>query len=347
MNRYASNISCFVEANAILDSNPILNIGAFIAVEDIMRGLPKGNIDHNGIIFFYIFFKGKKCISKTEFQNGLMIEGILIWAKIPPNQLEKFVSSYNLNAPGVLTKKQKEPIADKVDELLRNQQYKLAADYIINFDLIEEFDISSLCQTLIKRDLAHVALNLAEKGGDLELIKETIQKLNYHKDSKIATNAIKKHKFDPKDFKRLLDHQVFGMIRSFVKRHGWMKAEEIALQNGRSAVNTLVKVLTKNKQYPEAYSVVQRHSELIDNHILGLLKGKCKNPGEAVENKLTKDNYFGPTEVFMNGEKEEDYLLMKDFGFNEEDLYFVHKNGKDLDFTIDHFLKAKRVLIIY
>lgn len=124
-----------------------------------------------------------------------------------------------------------------------------------------------------------------------------------------------------------------------------MKAEEIAVQNGKSSINVLVKVLNKNKSYSEAWSVVQRHSEVMQNYIVRNLEKKCKNP-DFVENKLLKDDYYGPTEVFMDEEgkeKEEDYLTMMMFGFEKDDVYFVGGDGEDLKFTCEHFLNAKHV----
>ena len=70
-------------------------------------------------------------------------------------------------------------------------------------------------------------------------------------------------------------------MRSFIKRHDWMKAETIALQRydfygDKAAMTTFVKVLIKNKQYDEAYSVVQRHGEKIQEYVVRQLKNKAK-----------------------------------------------------------------------
>lgn len=112
MEKFATKISCFIEANCDLDSNPIHNIGAYIAIEEILRGLPKGNVD----------LMGKKSISRHEFLEKLRLEATLLWSKIPTNQLEKFTEAFNLRVEGALTQKQLDPIADKVEQLLRAQK---------------------------------------------------------------------------------------------------------------------------------------------------------------------------------------------------------------------------------
>jgi hypothetical protein len=123
-----------------------------------------------------------------------------------------------------------------------------------------------------------------------------------------------------------------------------MKSEEIALQRRKcnQAINILVKILTKNKMYNEAWSVAQRHSEKVSDHTINALRNKCDNP-TLVQNTLFTDDIWGPSEVPLKGADPETFLTLSDLGFEEKDVHFIDGPSEELTSTIDHFLNAKMV----
>jgi hypothetical protein len=164
---------------------------------------------------------------------------------------------------------------------------------------------------LINRESAELAIRIVQTLEDKKPLKGIISRLDLFKYNALASSTIKSNGLDPNDFPKILSHQVYGALRSFVKRHDWYKTEEVALQRynfykDKQAMTVFVKVLIKNKQYDEAYSVVQRHSDKIQDYVIRQLKSKAK-PKKQLNNIIWSSDLWGPSEVGMKGEKEKNY----------------------------------------
>ena len=169
-----------------------------------------------------------------------------------------------------------------------------------------------------------------------------VEKLDPRKYNTQASNLIKKFKLNPDNFPKLIEHQRYGAIRSFVTRHDWMKAEEIS-KKYPGGLNLLVNVLVKGQQYEEAISVAQRHSLEIPEHLRQIINQKCPFPKPKI-NKLLEDDYFGPTEVFLHGHNVDEYLTLGQFGVEEKDVLFITKESDEhFEKSIKHFLEVEMV----
>ena len=215
----------------------------------------------------------------------------------------------------------------------------------------EHFDCRKLASQLINRDKPDLAIALVSKLEDKEDLKNIIGRLDFFKHNALASSAIKSNGLDPLDFPKLISHQVYGALRSFVKRHDWYKAEEIALQryqfyNDKSSFTTFVKVLIKNKMYDEAYSVVDRHDEKVADYVKRQLRNKAQMR-DSLENPLWPTDLWGPTEVGLRDENIEEYLTLEDLGVKEEDVLFIDDDSTpEFKKAVDHLLSAKMVSLV-
>ena len=334
--KFADTASQFVEAAGIHDINPVPCIGLFFTLNNAKKSLLREEelrAPENSE-------KAKNSLSREAFTSELRRVGLEMWHEVHNNLMSNFATAFSLTD---LTEEEKRPIAKKAHKYLKNQMYKQAGNLILTFNLTNDFDIKFVAETLCRRDFAELGIKLAEMTQNKDLLKSIVKKLNAFKYGKLASSIINKYEFDQNEFPALLNHQRFGYLRSFVKRHNWMKAEEMALQAGKGAVNVLVKVLIKNKQFSEALSICQRHSELVEDYLVQEIGRKCKHP-KFVQNELRRKDYFGPTEVSLLGEDEGAFLVLGDFGFDESNVLFVDDDQSDgFKEMTEAFLAAKTV----
>ena len=64
-------------------------------------------------------------------------------------------------------------------------------------------------------------------GEHKERVTRLVHLLDPREYNSIASTLIKKHELDHRQFTKLIAHQVYNHIRSFLIRTDWMKAEEI------------------------------------------------------------------------------------------------------------------------
>lgn len=290
--------------------------------------------------------------TKEEFLKWCHKAGSTGWKAINPNYIERYISGYKLSHEKAFSKSQKNEVAKSINGLIKSQEYVRAAKYIDAFEMNDHFDCVRIAGQLINRDNAELAVKLVSRIEDKSAMKEIISRLDFFKYNALASSAIKSNGLNPHDFPKLLSHQVYGALRSFVKRHDWFKAEEIALQryhfyHDKSAFTTFVKVLIKNKQFDEAYSVIQRHGDKVQEYVIRQLKGKAK-PKNRLDNILWETDLWGPTEVGLKGEKIEEYLTLEDLGVKKSDVYFIDDDStKEFKAACEHLLAAKMVIFFF
>ena len=287
-----------------------------------------------------------------QFKRNLQISGIKYWKGISTLYIERYIESFFLFEKNLFSTEEKQDVNETIQLLIQSQEYVRAAKYIHSFGLNEEHDCRKLASQLISRDSAELAVKLVSALENKTALSEIIGKLDYFKYNNLASAAIKSNKLNHQDFPKLISHQLNGALRSFVKRHCWEKTEEVALQRlefygNTKALDVLVKILIKNKQFDEAYSVSQRNSQFISDYVIKDLKSMAKSKNK-LENKLFTQDIFGPTEVAMYNEKEEEYLRLSDFGVEEKDVLFLADDSAD-EFTnaCEHLLSSSMVKSLF
>lgn len=345
----------FIQANNKLKSNPLINISLYKAIDsysyslnDILKKSKNSNLskvpllsETNKLSDKYkendkIPLKATVSQIETYYQK-LTLVGLSNWKEIPLNEIKSFSSSFNMKN---LSTEQAEPIVAKVNEQIKDQNYKQSVDLINSFHLQKYFECKVLIEVLIGRDSIDQAIGLTD--GDVELTTFLIHKINPKKHNKVASGLINKLKLNPNDFPALLESQMYSALFSFVKRHDWMKTEELA-KRYPGGMLMLINILIRNKQFDEALSVAQRNSVDVPDDKMEIIRTSNPYP-KQVENTLLNNDYFGPTEVILEGKKPEEYLLLSDFGISEEDVHFIDsEDHPQFQASIDHYLNSKVV----
>lgn len=376
--------SYFIVNNCKLESNPTSNIGLCLAIQSVIELLPlkihfdnemkEENDNLNEDQEFVDFSEGdleeeeieKKPRNKNRYQEDINDSEDSNYSFEAPVCREEFVSKLrevawrswpdvNINTLQQFTKafqidneykgeenKNIDKVIIEIKAQINQNNFKRAGVMTLAFGLQNhpDLDISNMINLLIKIGKQEFAVKLINSK---ETAVEIAHKLDVRKFGKIVSQLIKKYKLDPFDFPKLIRNQKFLHLRSFVKRHDWMKAEEIA-QAYDQGLSILVDVLIGAKKYSEALSVIQRNA--IDSISDYAQKGIESNRSKIVnkENILFNKDLFGPTEVVLKGASIEEYLLLKDFGIKEEDVWFIDSESDPrFEIAIEKFKNAKVV----
>lgn len=331
---FPEQISLGLQILSNFDCNNIIPIGLLLGLEKILKQFDTEAEEQK--------------LSKEDYVSLLQQAGSEGWMNINPNYIEKYIKQFKLNEGNAFSQKQMKMVHQAIKGLIRNQDFIRAGRYIDAFNISKSFDCRKLAHHLINRDKGELAIRLVEKLEDKRTLKEIISKLNLGKYNALVSNAIKNNGLNPEDFPRIVSHQIYGALMSFVRRHDWYKTEEVALQrynfyNNKQAMTIFVKILIRNKKYDEAYSVVKRHSEKISEYVIHQLEKKAE-PKNQVDNIIWTADSWGPSEVNMKGEDINEYLTLEYFGVKEEDVIFVDDDSTpEFKIATEHLLNATMV----
>jgi len=136
--------------------------------------------------------------------------------------------------------------------------------------------------------------------------------------------------------------QIYGSLLSYTMRMDWYRAEEHAFS--KDLLPIFIKILEKKKIPGVTKYLIDKYN-LYDKVPRKIYKNlKNISDCEALGNPIIDNDYFGPTEVLIDESvKEEDFLRMQDFGFEEKDVAFIDQEGPLFDQITEEFLASKAV----
>lgn len=288
-------------------------------------------------------------MTEKKYVQLLHKSGSAGWKQIHPNLAKDYIKNYRLKDENAFSKVQYDDCLSNIKALIKGHKYDIAGLYIQNFEFYTLFDREKLSMNLVKSGFSEMAVNLAAKLENKKVLKDVILNMNYFQDNALASSAIKKYNLDHNEFQKLINFQLNGALRSFVKRHDWCKAEEIASQRyhfykEKNAYESFCDILLQSKMASAALWVANKHPDKVSKQLLAKIKAKTTT--EAVNN-LQGSDFWGPTEVgMMETEKLEDYLTLADLGVMEEDVLLIDKDStQEFKDACEHLLSSKMVII--
>lgn len=283
----------------------------------------------------------KSTMSTTQdygiFVNMLKSIGGQGWWVISIDNISKYAAAFEVTT--LPTAEDKKLVCNEIDRLIGQQLYPDAAVMIRTFNMDKEFNCKNIARMLSARDFIDEVIRFA--ADNAELARIAVMEMNANKHASKARELIRKFNFDPMDFEHIVKAQTFLAVRSLVKRLGWMIAEESVSSYGNLEKAVLVDVLVRDKLFSEAIGVAQRFNIRLPGKLANELR---TTPGlKPISNMLLAVDDFAPTEVYLDNLDPKTYLTMGDFGFKEEDVQFVCKEGPLFDEMTTRLLNAKTV----
>ena len=163
---------------------------------------------------------------------------------------------------------------------------------------------------------------------------------------KIAKKYILKKYFPLDDYPKIKEFAEISFFMFYFNEFIWEQCEE-RFAHKSSLICRLAETLVSRGQIDEALSLIERHKLFNLNLMSEELKELYqKNFGKfkMVSNKLFDKDVFAPHEVAYNGENEENYILLKTYGFGEKDVAFLDKDDDILQKNFETLLNAKIVI---
>ena len=270
-----------------------------------------------------------------ELVSSLQQHGGKGWWHVSIDQVEKYAGAFCVTHPS--DPEDLKLVRSEINRLLKEQNYKHASVMIHSFNQHLHYDVEDIIMNLASRDYIDEVFRLIAE--DESRAKTAIFSMDANKHASRARELIKKFKLDPYQFKHIIKAQAFLAIRSMFKRLGWKITEEKMIYDPKDYVLVFVEILVKDKMYSEALSVVQRQNINLPRYLSDVLQGaKGLKP---VQNELFTDDFFGPSEVFVEKQKVEEYLTLGFFGIKEKDVHFLDEIDKEFEDVTEELLKSK------
>ena len=166
---------------------------------------------------------------------------------------------------------------------------------------------------------------------------------------KIAKKYILKKDFPLDDYPKIKEFAEISFFMFYFNEFTWEQCEE-RFAHKPSLICRLAETLVAKNQINEALSLIERHKLFTLNIMSKELKELYeKNLGKfkIVNNKLFDKDVFSPHEVVYNGENVENYILLKTYGFGENDVAFLDKDDDMLQKAFETLLNAKIVIHLF
>ena len=175
--------------------------------------------------------------------------------------------------------------------------------------------------------------------------KMYIEYLSTKEHWKIAKKYIVKKDYPIEDYPKIKDFAEISFFMFYFNEFTWEQCEE-RFSHKASLLGRLAETLLSKSQIDEALSIVERHkllnSDLISDELKEIYQ---KNQGnfKKIQNKLFNQDVFAPHEVAYNGDNEENYILLKNYGFGEKDVGFFDKDDENLQKAFETLLNSNIV----
>lgn len=138
---------------------------------------------------------------------------------------------------------------------------------------------------------------------------------------------------------------LYSSYYSYVSRLDWMRAEELALNQGQ--LNILLKILVKQRMVNEALSIIKRSKTNINTLPFQLKNSinQFQDNFTYVDNTVISKDYFGPTSVIADKEiDKESFLNLKELSYDENDIVIIDDDNTPLfDQSVNKIMASKIV----
>lgn len=279
-------------------------------------------------------------IAKEDFLIELKRLGWKHWHQITPREICSFTKSFKISK--IEEEKHKKLVKEKIDFFFKEKKYDIACQYILGFDLENEFPM---------KDIIPKINNL----GTLNFVKKKIRKN-------------KKGKIDNED-KETDENSFFNFLKFVVRDFGWEKGEEFVREKPLKFKLMFIDIMKKTdiKNYDILcclrwmLSTNSYSNPTIDKFIQAAGVKKIELWKEKkISNFLQERDYFGPISIFHKENKfyinenikstenlkERNFLKLEDLSYYEENIIFLQKKPsqkEELTKAIDNILNTKEI----
>ena len=149
-------------------------------------------------------------------------------------------------------------------------------------------------------------------------------------DWKTAKKYIKKRNLDLYHYPKIKQYAELSFFLFYYSTFTWEQCEE-RFSHKSSLLVKLVEALYSNAQIDQAFSLIKRHKLLNhenynDKEVLQKYEENLEN-FQYISNKLFDHDKFAPYEVAYNNCDEKEFVLLKDYGISENDIYIVDQEN--------------------
>lgn len=166
-------------------------------------------------------------------------------------------------------------------------------------------------------------------------------------DWKIAKKFIIKKKLDLEHYPKIRQFAELSFFNFYFKEFTWQQCEE-RFSHKSSLLAQLVESLYSNKKKNEAFSIIRRHDllkepkMLLSNEILNHYQEE-KEIFDFQSNILIEKDQFSPYEVAYEGGDENNYIKLKDYGIDENDVLIIDSEDSIISVAKNELFSSKIV----
>lgn len=176
-------------------------------------------------------------------------------------------------------------------------------------------------------------------------MKIYINHLSTKENWKIAKKYIQKKNLDLDFYPKIKEFAEMSFFNFYFHEFTWEQCEE-RFAHKLSLLARLAHGLFLNGKKDEALSIIKRHMLINSDFLSKELKEMYEVESEhfkMVPNKLFDHDEFAPYEVVYYQENENNYILLKNYGFDEKDITIIDKDDFTLKEAFEILLSSKIV----
>lgn len=182
------------------------------------------------------------------------------------------------------------------------------------------------------------------------IFKTYIDSLSNKGDWKIAKKFILKKKLDLEHYPKIKHFAELSFFNFYFNEFTWQQCEE-RFSHKSSLLIHLVESLYANMKKNEAFSIIKRHNllkelkTLSSNEILNEYEEKKEN-FDFQSNILIEKDQFSPYEVAYEDGDENNFIKLKDYGINENDVLMIDNEESLVSIAKKELFSSKIVFFI-